>query len=307
FGKKYRSPLGKIWGMVEFDIKEFIAGISFNPDIFLSHGSIYAAHAAFLMRKPHISLEDTYNFEQIRLYKPFTKYILTADYDHPLKSDKVIRYAGYHELAYLHPQRFTPDASIYHELGVTADEKYLILRFVSWNASHDIGHSGISYENKIRVVKDFSRYARVFISSEGILPDELESYRIPIKPHRIHDAMAFASLVFGESATMVSEASCLGIPGIYLDNSGRLYTKEQEEKYDQCFNYTESLADQELAIAKGIELLKQSDLRNVWLKKRDRMLGDKIDVTAFFVWFIENYPQSVQVIKDNPDCLYKFK
>ena len=79
FGKKYSTRLGKIWGLVEFDIKELIIASRFKPDIFLSHGSMYAAHAAFLLRKPHITLEDTGNSEQVRLYLPFTKYVLTSN------------------------------------------------------------------------------------------------------------------------------------------------------------------------------------------------------------------------------------
>ncbi len=31
------------------------------------------------------------------------------------------------------------------------------------------------------------------------------------------------------------------------------------------------------------------------------MLADKIDVTAFMVWFVENYPASVKVMQENPD------
>jgi len=150
FGKKYKSTIGKLFGMFVFDFKELIAAVKFKPTVFISHGSIYAAHAAWLMRKPHISMEDTYNFEQIRLYLPFTKHVLTADYEHPLKTEKLIKCAGYHELAYLHPNRFTKDKSVLKELGVNEDEKYVIIRFVSWNASHDIGHKGISLENKLK-------------------------------------------------------------------------------------------------------------------------------------------------------------
>lgn len=83
FGKKYKSTLGKIWGLVKFDWMELRTCWRFKPDVLLSHGSMYAAHAAWLYGKPHISFEDTYNFEQIRLYEPFTKVILTADYEHP--------------------------------------------------------------------------------------------------------------------------------------------------------------------------------------------------------------------------------
>jgi len=307
FGKKYKTTTWKIWGLIKFDIQEFITGLRFKPDILLSHGSMYAAHAAFLLGKPHISFEDTFNFEQIRLYKPFTTAILTADYDHPLKSSKVIKYAGYHELAYLHPGRFTPDIHILDELGVRENEKYVILRFVSWNASHDYGHKGISYENKLKAVKEFSKYARVFISSESELPDDLKKYKLNIAPPRIHDALAFASLHWAESFTMPAECSILGTPSIVMHNTKSYYLSEQEEKYGLCYCYSESDKDQKLAIEKGIELLQMPGLKEEWNKRRDKMLADKIDVTAFMVWFIENYPESKRVMKENPEYQYRFR
>ena len=307
FGKKYNSTLGKIIGLAEFDMKCLLAAIRFQPDVFLSHGSMYAAHTAFLMRKPHISLEDTFNKEQIRLYKPFTKNILTSDYAHPLKSGKVIKYAGYHELAYLHPARFTPDKSILQKLGVGENEKFVIMRFVSWKASHDIGHTGISYENKLKAIKAFKKYAKVFISSEAPLPKEIEKYRFNVEPHRMHDAMSFASLLWGESFTMPAECSVLGTPSIINHNTKSYYLHEQEHKYGLCFNYSESDQDQQRAIEKGVELLKTPGLKEEWQKRRDKMLTEKIDVTAFMVWFIENYPASARIMKENPDYQYRFK
>lgn len=307
FGKKYKSTLGKILGMFIFDFKELMASIKFKPDILISHGSIYAAHAAWLMRKPHISMEDTYNFEQIRLYLPFTKHVLTADYEHPLKSKKLIKYAGYHELAYLHPNHFTPNKSVLNELGINQGEKYVIIRFVSWNASHDIGHKGISYENKLKAIKEFEKYAKVFISSEGKLPQDLEKYRIKIKPERMHDALAYAALVWGESFTIPAECSILGVPSVINHDTRSLYLKEQEEKYGLCFNFTESLEDQLKAIEKGVELLKSEGLKNEWLVKRNKMLAEKIDVTSFMVWFIENYPKSKRIMQGNPDYQYIFR
>jgi predicted glycosyltransferase len=289
FGRKYKSLIGKVLGMLEFGIKEWMVGRKFKPDVLLSHGSIYAAQASFFLGKPHIAFEDTFNFEQIYLYKPFTKYILTADYLHPLVSDKVVRYPGYHELAYLHPNRFNPDISVLNELGVKEGEKYVIIRFVSWNASHDICHKGISLESKIKAVHEFEKEAKVFISSEQPLPDQLEKNRIRIAPYKIHHVLAFASLFFGESATMAAEGACLGVPGIYLDNKGRLYTKELEEKYGLCYNYSESGYDQEMAIQKGCQLLKydKDDLKREFARKRLKLISEKIDVTAFLVTFIE--------------------
>lgn len=305
FGKKYNSVLGKIWDLIRFDLKEIKIAQKFKPDIFLSHGSITAAHTSFFLRKPHIAFEDTFNKEQIRLYEPFTKVILTSDYDHPLKSNRVIQYQGYNELLYLHPNRFSPDDSVLENLKVEKGEKYVVMRFVSWNATHDIGHRGISLDNKIKAVKSFSKYAKVFISSESQLPSELEKYRIPTKPEKIHDVIANASLVFGESATMVSEGAMLGVYGIYIDSTGRYYTRDIAEKYGLCFNYSESSQDQLLAIEKGIELLKQTRCNSQI--NRSVLLSQKIDVTAFLIWLIENYPCSIKEMKINSNIQYEFR
>jgi predicted glycosyltransferase len=296
-----------MWGLLFFTFKTFKLVIKYKPDIYLSHGSMYAAFAAFLLRRPHISFEDTFNMEQVLLYKPFTKVILTGNYQHPLKSEKVIRYAGYHELAYLHPNRFSPDRSVLNEIGVEDGEKYVIFRFVSWNASHDYGHSGISFKNKINAVSEYSKYARVFISSEKQLPEELEKYRITISPHRMHDAIAFASLVIGESFTMLSEAAVLGTPAILIHNTPCFYLNELEHKYGLASSFSESFEDQLYAIMKGLHILQHSYFKEELKQKREQMLADKIDVTAFLVWFIKNYPQSKKIMKENPDYQYNFK
>ena len=261
-----------------------MAGRHFKPDVFLSHGSITASHVAWLMKKPSIAFEDTFNMEQIRLWEPFVSVILTSDYEHPLKSKKVLKYEGYNELLYLHPNRYTPDKNVLKDLGVRDGEKYVIVRFVSWNATHDRGHHGISLENKISAIKKFSEYARVFISSEAELPEELKKFKFPLTPERMHDAMAFSSMVFGESATMVTEGVMLGVPGVYLDNTGRYYTRDIETKYGMCFNYTESEEDQLKAIEKGIEILsKNIDFASAHTK----LMSDKIDVTGWLCEFVE--------------------
>lgn len=306
FGKKYTSKVGKIWGLLEFDIKAFLSGLKFKPDIFLSHGSIYAAHAAFLMGKPHISLEDTFNFEQINLYKPFTRAILTADYEHPLRSEKVVRYAGNHELAYLHPNRYASGQDVFKLLGVHRDEPYILLRFVAWKASHDFGLTGISLENKIKAAKEFSKYVRVFISAEKDLPSDLQHYKIHIPPEKMHDVLAHAALFFGEGATMASESAVLGTPAVYINENWLGYTNE-EEKYGLVFSFKQNSEDQENAIQKGVELLKTPNLKEVMQKNRRRFLEYKIDVSAFLAWFVENFPKSMQTMQNDPIFQKRFK
>jgi predicted glycosyltransferase len=232
--------------------------------------------------------------------------VLTGDYAHPSLGKKEIKYAGYHELAYLHPKHFAPDESVLDLLGVNNNEKYIILRFVAWKATHDYGHKGITYLNKLKAIHEFGRYAKVFISSESELPDDLVKYRIKIPPDKMHDALAFSCLLFGESSTMAEEGAMLGVPSIYLNEKGTHYTNHLERAYDLIYNFAENESDQNEAIEKGIELLK-SNVKDEWQKRRDRMLADKIDVTAFLVWFVENYPDSEQIMRNNPDYQWRFK
>ena len=306
FGRHYKSIGGKIQGLIKNELQMFNTAIQFKPDLFLSHGSAIAAFTSFLLHKPHISFEDTFNMEQVRLYLPFTDVVLTGDYPHPSLGRKEIKYPGYHELAYLHPNVFTPDENILKEIGIMENEKYAIIRFVAWNASHDIGHKGFSEANKIKLVKELSRYLKVFISSEGDLPEELKEYQIKIKPENMHNVLYYAQLLVGESGTMVSECAVLGTPSIYLNNSQLGYIVSEAD-YGLVHMFKEDEIAQVEAINKSIEIISQPDIKNEYRERAQKMLQDKIDVTSFLLWFIENYPESVKEVKSPEFSFDRFK
>jgi predicted glycosyltransferase len=283
-GKGSEHLLGKLLYMPAANLKILKIALKTKPDKFLSFGTPYPNQVAWLLRKPGINFQDTENAGlMFAVSLPFSRVYCTP---HCFKRDlgkKHIRFNGYMELAYLHPNYFTPDETIYEYLGINKEEKYVVMRFVSWGASHDIGHKGISVEMKRKAVEQVSQFARVFISSESELPKDLKPYQIDIPPEKMHDALAYAALLYGESATMASECAVLGTPAIYLDNKGRGYTDEQEKKYGLVFNFTESIHHQEESLCKAIELLKTPNLREQWQKRRQKMLSETIDVTAFMV------------------------
>jgi predicted glycosyltransferase len=283
-------------GLVKNEFKMLIISLKFRPDLFLCHGSAKAAFTSLLLNKPHIAFEDTFNMEQVRLYLPFTDVILTGDYPHTSLGKKEIKYPGYHELAYLHPNVFTPDESVLEILGMKKGEKYAIVRFVAWEASHDIGHSGISYENKVKLVQTLSQHLRVFISSEKELPEELKKYQINIPPEQMHNALAFAHLFIGESGTMASESAVLGTPAIFINNQ-HFGCIDDQANYGLLFIYSESENDQISAIKKAEEIAIKKNVKEDYLAKKEKMLADKIDVSAFLIWFVENYPESVKEVK----------
>lgn len=289
FGKAKKGIAGKVLGIAEFNYRLLQEALRFKPDYFLSHGSFYAAHVSALVRKPHISFEDTGNMEQIILYKPFTEAILVSDSFSKNFGKKTVVYPGYHELAYLHPRRFTPDSEVVRSYGFDPGEPLILVRFVSWNATHDINHTGMTRDLKIEAVKSFARYGKVLITSEGKLPAELEEYKIRINPVDIFHFMAHARLVFGESATMASEAAVLGVPAVYIDSTSRDYTQEQEKKYGLVFNFTETASDIKKAILKGAEILSHPELRTRFAAGHKQLLAEKVDVTQFLKNFIQEY------------------
>jgi uncharacterized protein len=301
-GKPYKSKFGKLFALVWFTFRLLFIAIRFKPDLFLN-ATHYSAWVAFILRKPHIAIEDSFNMEQVRLYLPFTDVILSPSFPHNYLGPKEVLYNAYQELLYLHPNRFKRDISVLKKLGITEKEKYIIMRFVAWNASHDIGQRGMSLEFKRKLIIELSKYAKVYISSESQLPTEFEPYRLIIPPYWIHDLLYFASLFIGEGATMASEAAVLGTPAIYINSIERGYVTEAANKYGLSFDYRNCAG----ALEKAIELLNTKNIKVLWKEKLTDFYNDKIDPTAFFIWFIENYPESFKIMKENPDYQYNFR
>jgi predicted glycosyltransferase len=262
----------------------------FKIDLFLSVGSAYAALAAALSHKPHIAFDDTEHahVEHI-LYRPFSSIICTPSCYEKNFGKKQYRYRGYHELAYLHPSRFSPSPAVLSETGLSGKDTYSLVRFVSWGAIHDRGHHGFSEAGKRRLILKLSQVGRVMISSEAPLSPEMEPFRLPVSPGRLHDILYHSSLYIGEGATMASEAAMLGVPCIYVNPLSAGTLNEQEHRY----GLLRQIVDEEAATEMALLIARDRHARSRQQDKQKRMLDEKIDVTAWMVDFIERFPESV--------------
>lgn len=216
-------------------------------------------------------------------------------------------YPGYHELAYLHPKRFSPDPKVLHEVGLKENEPYFIMRFNVFKAHHDKGISGISLINKLMLIEILKPLGKIFITTERDIEPELKEYALKIAPEKIHSLIAFAKIFIGDSQTMASEAAVLGVPSLRCNSfAGRISYLEEEEK---VFGLTYAFLPENFnnLILKLNELLQIPDLASEWQAKRNKMLNTKIDVTAFWVWFIDNYPESRQIPNNSPEFWDQFK
>lgn len=213
------------------------------------------------------------------------------------KLNKAIYYPGYHELAYLHPKRFCADPNVLAKYGLNDTEKFFILRFNAFKAHHDVKEVGMSIEQKRKLVSVLRDYGRVFITSEATLDKEFEDHRIPIAHEDIHHFLAFAQMLVSDSQTMTSEAAVLGTPSFRCNSfAGRIsYLEEEEKRYKLTKAYLPRQFDWMLEAIK--ENAQISKVNSEWESRRQRMLEEKIDVTAFWLWFIENYPESKNLVK----------
>jgi predicted glycosyltransferase len=302
-GKGALNPMGKIIYLFQGDFFIYKKAKEFKPDLFLGFASFYISHVAKILGKPCVIFDDTEtaNFGHM-LYKPFANVICSPTCFLKDFGEKHLKFDGYMELCYLHPNYFKPDKSVLKEVGIKEKENFTLLRFVAWKASHDIGQVGLTSEYKKKLVKKLTKYGKVLISSENELPAEFKKYQVNISPAKIHHILNFAALYIGEGATMASECAMLGTPAIYV-NSITLGTLEEQERYGlvYCFRNSAGVLEQ------ALELINNPNLRHIHRDRRQKMLADKIDVAAFMIWFVENYPESVGIIKADPDYQYRFK
>ena len=292
-GEVVKELMSKGLGIIKGDYKLYKVAKEFRPDIFVSMTSPYAAHVSWVLRKPHITFNDTEVQTLINwMTYPFTEVICTPScYKGKVNPKKHVKYEGYHELAYLHPNYYKPDPSILEYLGLSESDVIIQLRFSSKDSSHDIGVTGFDLKNREKLMsyfKTLERYGDVFYTSETKLGKEFDKYLLKIPVNRIHDLLAYTTLYIGEGATMASEAGVLGVPWIFVSNQTRGYLEDQEKNYGLGY----IISDPEQAIEKAVELLESDNLKNEWQKKKAKLLNEKIDVTKFMTEFIENYLES---------------
>lgn len=281
----------------------------YDIDILLGTDSSIA-QAGFLLNKPSITtLEDDYAVitKLAKLTYPYTSSILV-----PLVCSvgkwhrKKVAYQGYMKLAYLHPNRFRPNIEI--KKKYITEEKYCIIRLAGLTAYHDAGIKGLNMDFVKNIIANIREKGfSIYISSEEKLDAQFVNYQLKINQNDIHHLLSFASLLISDSQSMSVEAAMLGVPSIrFSDFTGRISVLEElEQKYHLTFGVLTNESDKLLKLSK--EILTNKTSTKLFQDRRNMMLADKIDVTAFLVWFIENYPESAKIMKENPDYQYRFR
>ncbi|MGB9879201.1 MAG: DUF354 domain-containing protein [Anaerolineae bacterium] len=312
FAEKAKSPYEKLVSFPMDLIRAVKKLRQFKPDVVTGFG-LYEGYSSLFVVSNSIVFTDSEPRShrllrlQYALFKPLTDVIITPSTFRDYLGEKHIRIDSYKELAYLHPNYYKPNDDIFEYLGISKGEEYAVLRFNAFDAVHDLQVSGFNPDQKVRLVKSLSNYARIFVSGEGKIPNGIKDHVLKTPKSRIHDVLYYAKLLVTDTQTMATEAALLGTPTIRSNNFVDLKREmgnfiELEKRYGLLFN----IRDREAAISLAEELANRKGLKDEWRAKRELLLKEKIDVSSFMVWFIENFPESYSIIKLDPEVQYNF-
>lgn len=295
YGKKTGSIYGKALSQIKYDIECIKLQKEHDIDIALG-SSVSNVHAAVFTKAISIATTDS-DLAVLPLATkfvyPLANYLMTPDSLSFQKYRNQICYPGYQELAYLHPKRFTPDPKILAECGLEIGDVFFVLRFTAFKAHHDVGMYGLSNQQKWDIIRLLEKCGRVLITSETDNP-EFHNYLMPIAPEKIHSLLYYASMLVCDSQTMTTEAALLGTPAFRCNTfAGKLTVIEEIEKvYDLAYSYHPRHYD--WMIRKIQYLLDSGDYKDQWARKRQVLINEKIDVTKYWAWLLENAPESLQ-------------
>lgn len=301
-GSKRDSLIGKLINQLKYNFLIWCLVKKNKIEIGLG-SSITLAHVSRVSKMSSIIFDDDDDEVQplfVKYAHPYCNSLLSPDVlRNKRKLKSTIYYPGVHELAYLHPKRFKTDPTVLAEAGLKPGDVFFIFRFNAFKAHHDGKVNGLSLLQKMILVEMLKPYGKILITTEREIEPELKPYQMTVPPQHIHSLMSYATLLIGDSQTMTSEAAILGVPSIRCNSlAGRIsYLEEVEKRYGLTFAYKPNEFDR--LIVKLKELLAVKDLKNTWAAKRNVLLADKIDVTSFMLWFVENYPESKEEVKNS--------
>ncbi|WP_207589621.1 DUF354 domain-containing protein [Halomontanus rarus] len=255
-----------------------------RPDVLLAVSEPAITHASTCFDCRSILFTDTEHATiQNYLAYPFSDIICTPESYWDDLGPNQVRYPGYHQLAYLHPNRFSPTPDVLDRIDADEDDRLVVLRLVSWNAAHDVGQKGLDHVET--VVDGLERAgARVLISAEDELPPSLEDRRIDLPVHMILDLLSYADLFIGESGSMAIESAVLGTPTIYVSSLSAGVLEELEERYGLLFSHEQSPSPQQL-LEEATAVLDRE--RSVWETRRQHLLDNTVDTTEFMLEIVD--------------------
>lgn len=212
-GQHRKSILGKMTDMVERDIAFLRHLRKIKFDAGTGFGSINIAHETRFFGKPAIIFGDDIEYKLVYyLIKPFATQLVMPS---SARGKNLLKYKGFKELAYLHPNHFTPDKKALEPYNLDPYE-YVFIREIS-SASLNYRRAEMGKLSKIMdYLKQMDLKILLSIEDKSLI-DLFKDYCIILKEPiaDIHSLLHFAAFTVSSGDSIARESCLVGIPSIY--------------------------------------------------------------------------------------------
>lgn len=243
--------------------------------------SIELTHSSFILRKPSVIFVD--DIEYRLAYYPI-KYLasnIVLPNCIPTKGRNVLKYKGFKELAYLHPNYFTPKKDVLKEYGLTRGN-YVFIREVSNTTTN---YNRLK-EGSLAKLCPYLRNMgfNIILSLENktlknLYNDYCTILQEPVSD--IHSLMHYAAFTIASGDSMSRESCLLGTPAIYTGGRDMSINSELEKR--GCFLRCEPNMQQ-------ISNLISKILKNNLKARTEQVIGEAIE---------SEWEDTTEVIIDN--------
>ncbi len=248
----------------------------FKPDVLIGFSAWNLCVWGKLLKIKTILLADTEYVPFIsNLTFPYANRIVIPSVFQKSFPGRERRFKGSYELSYL--KDFKPDSNVYDALNVDKSEPFVLIRFIFSQSIHDNKDQGFTLGDKVKLVKSLEKEFKVFISSDGKLPEVFEKYKLQAKPEQIHSVMYYAEMFICESQSMATEAALLGTPAIrYTKLVGSGHGDAQFAEY-QASGLVYSYNDINQFLERVNKVILMKNRKKVWKERLANYLADKSD------------------------------
>jgi predicted glycosyltransferase len=262
--------------------------IVFKPDVVASLFGSYCQTARILGRKNVIFTDSEFQHFNHRIAHPFAHEVHTPYCFYKNLGSKQIYYRGIHEMSFLSPERFQPDASIISDESGLRERDFILIRLSAWNTLHDINHSGMGREVERFIERFEGMYQIVICAEENTMPAHLRKYAMQFSPEKFHDVLWYARFVLTEGASTASESACLGVPTVYINSTEpRGYLQMLEKDYGLVRSFEEAKSGVDTAI-EWLDRIDDAELERLRAKRKD-LFAAHDDVVDYVVTALERF------------------
>lgn len=263
----YRNSVpGKAANLILRCFRLYFHLISRDWDLATSFDDMGLSYVAYLLRKPLVVFEDDIEYRVgFPRYRAFPT-LITMPKHIPVEGKNILKYNGFKELAYLHPNYFKPNKEVLREYGLH-NQDYVFIREVITTTMDYRHQKGGQLAKICSHLKAMNFDIVVSLEDKSLIRDFEDKCIILEEPvEDIYSLMYFANFTIASGDTMARESCLLGTPAIYT--GGREMSINSLLKDKGCF----FKADTEQEIIETIKKITDENIK----KKTEKVIAEAI-------------------------------